>query len=305
MRTFDKILNTGEKTMKNIPAVDWQRVDTLIELALAEDLGDAGDTTTQACVPASARAEAVLLCKEDDMILAGIDVARRVFQKIDPELEFTALKNDGDHCLRGEKIAVIKGSARSILTGERTALNFIQRLCGVATMSGIYAAELKDSSCIVLGTRKTTPGYRNLEKYAVAVGGAGNHRIGLYDRIMIKDNHRELAAIEGDGAITRAVGRARQAYPELEIEVEADTLDEVAEAAACGVEHIMLDNMSDEEMKKAVAINAGRAKLEASGGITLKRLASIGRIGVDFVSSGALTHSVRSMDISLDIEVVR
>ena len=171
-------------------------------------------------------------------------------------------------------------------------------------MSRIYAKELANSSCIVLDTRKTTPGYRNLEKYAVAVGGAGNHRIGLYDRIMIKDNHRELAALEGDGAIARAVSRARAAYPDLEIEVEADTLDEVAEAASCGVEYIMLDNMSDDEMKKAVAITAGRAKLEASGGITIKRLASIGQIGVDFVSSGALTHSVRSMDISLDIEVL-
>jgi len=172
-------------------------------------------------------------------------------------------------------------------------------------MSRIYARELEGTSCIVLDTRKTTPGYRNLEKYAVAVGGAGNHRIGLYDRIMIKDNHRELAAIEGDGAIRRAVERARKAYPELEIEVEADRLEEVSEAAECGVEHIMLDNMSNETMMKAVAINAGRAKLEASGGITLPRLKEIGRIGVDFVSAGALTHSVRSCDISLDIEVTK
>lgn len=291
--------------MKNIPAVDWQRVDTLIDLAISEDLGDRGDTTTNSCVPESARSRAILLCKEERMILAGIDVACRVFQKIDPEIEFTALKNDGDLCLRGEKLAEISGSARAILTAERTALNFIQRLCGVATMSHIYAAELADSNCVVLDTRKTTPGYRNLEKYAVAVGGAGNHRIGLFDRIMIKDNHRELAALEGDGAITRAVARARKAYPDLEIEIEADTLDEVAEAAGCNVEHIMLDNMTNDEMKKAVAIVAGRAKLEASGGITLERLASIGKIGVDFVSSGALTHSVRSCDISLDIEVIR
>ena len=291
--------------MSNIPAIDWQRVDVLIDLALSEDLGDRGDTTTLACVPAEARSRAVLLCKEDEMVLAGIGVAERVFKKIDPELTFTALKKDGDLCVRGDKIAEISGSARAILTGERTAVNFIQRLCGVATMSHIYAAELSGSNCVVLDTRKTTPGYRNLEKYAVAVGGAGNHRIGLFDRIMIKDNHRELAALEGDGAIARAVARARAAYPDLEIEVEADTLDEVAQAADCQVEHIMLDNMSDDEMKKAVAITAGRAKLEASGGITLKRLASIGRIGVDYVSSGALTHSVRSMDISLDIEVLQ
>lgn len=291
--------------MSNIPEIDWQRVDTLIDLAVSEDLGGIGDTTTLACVPENAKSRAILLCKEDEMVLAGIAVAERVFKKIDPGLEFQALKQDGDHCLRGEKLAVISGSARAILTAERTALNFIQRLCGVATMSYFYSRELKDSACTVLDTRKTTPGYRNLEKYAVAVGGADNHRIGLYDRIMIKDNHRELAALEGDGAITRAVQRARAAYPELEIEVEADTLDEVAEAAACGVEYIMLDNMSNDEMKKAVAITAGRAKLEASGGITIKRLASIGQVGVDYVSSGALTHSVCSMDISLDIEVLK
>lgn len=288
-----------------IPPIDWNRVDILIDLALSEDLGDLGDTTTLAVVPEYARSRAVLLCKEKEMVLAGLGVAERVFRKIDDSIVFTALKKDGDICVKGDKIAEITGSARSILTAERTALNFIQRLCGVATMSHIYARELADSNCVVLDTRKTTPGYRNLEKYAVAVGGATNHRIGLYDRIMIKDNHRELAAIEGDGAITRAVERARKAYPHLEIEVEADRLEEVSEAADCHVEHIMLDNMSDEMMQKAVAINAGRAKLEASGGITLPRLKSIGRIGVDFVSAGALTHSVRSMDISLDIEVTR
>ncbi len=288
-----------------IPAIDWKRADLLIELALEEDLGDAKDTTTLSVVPESAVSRAVLLCKEDSMILAGLDIARRVFEKVEPSLVFTPFKKDGDRCVRGEFIAEISGSARGIITAERTALNFLQRMCGVATMSRLYADALKDSDCVVLDTRKTTPGFRNLEKYAVAVGGATNHRIGLFDRIMIKDNHRELAALEGDGAITRAVNRARAAYPDLEIEVEADTLDEVAEAAGCNVEHIMLDNMSNDDMKKAVAIVAGRAKLEASGGITIKRLASIGQIGVDFVSSGALTHSVRSMDISLDIEVLK
>ena len=237
------------------------------------------------------------------MVLAGLDVAARVFLRLDPALKFVPLKHDGDLCVKGERLAEISGAARPILTAERTALNFLQRLCGVATMARTYAKELEGTSCVVLDTRKTTPGYRNLEKYAVAVGGASNHRIGLYDRVMIKDNHRELAALEGDGAIRRAVERARRAYPDLEIEVEADKLDEVAEAADCGVEYILLDNMSDDEMRKAAAINAGRAKLEASGGITLPRLKSIGRIGVDFVSAGALTHSVRSMDISLDIEV--
>ena len=287
----------------NIPAIDWARVDILIDLAVSEDLGDRGDTTTLAVVPEYATAKAVLLCKEPEMVVAGMEVAEKVFKKIDPSLQFTHFKKDGDICKKGDLLGEISGSARSILTAERTALNFIQRLCGVATMSHIYARELENSACVVLDTRKTTPGYRNLEKYAVAVGGAPNHRTGRYDRIMIKDNHRELAAIEGDGAIKRAVARARKAYPDLEIEVEADKLEEVREAAECNVEHIMLDNMSNEMMLKAIAINAGRAKLEASGGITLPRLKEIGRIGVDFVSAGALTHSVRSMDISLDIEV--
>ena len=168
--------------MSNIPEIDWQRVDILIDLAVSEDLGDRGDTTTIACVPENARSRAVLLCKEDELVLAGLEGAARVFKRIGKDLEFTALKKDGDLCVRGEKLAVISGSARDILTAERTALNFIQRLCGVATMSHIYARELAGSSCVVLDTRKTTPGYRNLEKYAVAVGGAGNHRIGLYDK---------------------------------------------------------------------------------------------------------------------------
>ena len=290
--------------MSDIPTLDMQRVMTLIELALSEDLADRGDTTSKSVIPADARAFGVLYAKSD-CVLAGLAVAEAVFKKLDPECEFKYILHDGDKCPAKTVIAEITGNAVAMLTAERTALNFIQRLCGVATMANAYAASVKDSAMKVLDTRKTTPGWRNLEKYAVAVGGASNHRIGLFDRIMIKDNHRELAALEGDGAITRAVARARKAYPELEIEVETDTLEEVREAAASGAEYIMLDNMSDDMMREAVAIVAGRAKLEASGGITLERLPRIGKIGVDFVSSGALTHSVKSMDISLDIEVVK
>ena len=289
--------------MHNIPEIDWGRVDTLIELALAEDLGDAGDVTTLAVVPEAAKCRAILLCKEPDMVLCGLPVAERVFRAVDPELEFAAQKREGDLCRKGDVLAEISGSARGVLTAERTALNFIQRLSGVATAAHRYAAAVAGTKAVVLDTRKTTPGYRNLEKYAVAVGGAENHRIGLYDRVMIKDNHREMAAMEGDGAIPRAVARARNKYPGLEIEVEADTLDDVRAAAECGVEHIMLDNMDDTTMERAVGIVAGRAKLEASGGITLERLRRIAEIGVDFISVGALTHSVKSADISLDIEV--
>jgi len=288
---------------RKLPPIDWKRVDTLIALALEEDLGDLGDVTTNSVVPESAQCRAVLLCKEPDMALAGLAVAERVFKAVDPTLVFTPKKSDGDVCQKGEILAEITGNARGVLTAERTALNFLQRLCGVATASRRYAAALAGSRTVILDTRKTTPGYRNLEKYAVAAGGGGNHRIGLYDRVMIKDNHREMAALEGDGAIARSVKRARAAYPGLEIEVEADKLDEVRQAAEAGAEHILLDNMSDETMLEAIRINAGRAKLEGSGNITIERLPRLAKLGLDFVSSGALTHSVKSADISLDIEV--
>ena len=291
--------------MGKIPAIDWKRTDALIGLALEEDLGAAGDVTTLSVVPESARCRAVLRCKEPDMVLCGLPVAERVFHAVEPALAFRALKNDGDVCRKGDLLAEITGPARGVLTAERTALNFIQRLSGVATAAHRCAEAVAGSKTVVLDTRKTTPGFRNLEKYAVAVGGAENHRIGLYDRVMIKDNHREMAAMEGDGAIPRAVERARRAYPDLEIEVETDTLDEVRAAAECGVEYILLDNMDDATMAEAVKIVAGRAKLEASGGITLERLGRIAAVGVDFVSIGALTHSVKAADISLDIEVTK
>lgn len=289
--------------MNNIPEINWKRVDALITLALEEDLDTLGDTTTNSVVPAEAMATAVLICKEPDMIVAGLEVAERVFKTVDHNLNFTSLKQDGDRCNVGDHIATITGSARALLTAERTALNFLQRLCGVATTSGKYAAALAGSKTVALDTRKTTPGYRNLEKYAVAVGGATNHRIGLYDRIMIKDNHREMAAMEGPGGIARSVERARAMYPQLEVEVEADRLEEVQEALDAKAEHIMLDNMSDKMMAEAVKMVGGKAKLEASGGITIERLPRIGKIGVDFVSAGALTHSVKAADISLDIQV--
>ena len=286
---------------KNDPGINWQQVDRLIEMALAEDLDSVGDVTTDSVVGETLMATAVLRCKEPDMVVAGQEVARRVFLRLDPEAEYVIRKNDGECCAPGDVIAEVHARARALLTAERTALNFLQRLCGCATTAHRYAAALAGSRTVVLDTRKTTPGYRNLEKYAVAVGGATNHRIGLFDRAMIKDNHRELAALDGPGGITRSVAMIRQNHPEVEIEVEADSLDEVREAAAAGADYILLDNMSDEMMAEAVKINAGRAKLEASGGITLERLPRIGRIGVDFVSSGALTHSVKAADISLDI----
>ena len=287
--------------MKNLPAIDWKRTDALIALALEEDLGDRGDVTTNSVIPEDLVTDAVFLAKED-LVCAGLPVAERLFLTLDPSLRWEALVKEGDFCPKGTIMAKVHGSARKLLTGERTALNFLQRLCGVASAAKKYQ-EAAGDSCRILDTRKTTPGWRNLEKYAVAVGGASNHRIGLYDRVMIKDNHRELAGLEGAGGITRSVERARKMYPGLEVEVEVDSLTELKEAVETGAEYILLDNMSDEMMAQAVKFVNGRSKLEASGGITLARIPSAAKTGVDFISAGALTHSVKSSDISMDIQL--
>ena len=283
------------------PEIDWKRADILIQLALEEDLGDLGDTTTNSVIPADLKATAVLIAKED-LICAGLPVAERLFHTLDPDVVFTAKVKEGEACPRGTVMAEISVPARILLTGERTALNFLQRLCGVATASHKYQ-ELAGNRAKILDTRKTTPGWRNLEKYAVAVGGAFNHRIGLYDRIMIKDNHRELAGMEGKGGILRSVRRAREMYPQLEVEVEVDSLDELDEALLSGAEYILLDNMDNEQVVQAVGIARNKARLEASGNVTLGRIPSLSETGVDFISSGALTHSVKSSDISMDIRI--
>ena len=288
----------------DLPSIDWGRADMLIELALNEDLDTVGDVTTNSIIPEDMEGRAVLRCKTDGTVVAGLAIAERVFKLVEPRLEFKTFIEDGESCNAGDEIAAVEGPVRGILTGERTALNFLQRLSGIATTTNRYVQALGDSKTQLLDTRKTTPGYRNLEKYAVAVGGGANHRMGLYDRVMIKDNHRELAALGGgENAIAWAVAQARLRYPDLEIEVEADTVEEAVMAAEEGVEYILLDNMTNEEMEEAVRLIAGRSKTEASGGITIERLAQIGKIGVDYVSSGALTHSVKSADISLDIEM--
>ena len=287
--------------MKNLPAIDWKRTDALIALALEEDLGDRGDVTTTSVIPEDLVTDAVFLAKED-LVCAGLPVAERLFLTLDPSLRWESLVKEGDFCPKGTIMAKVHGSARMLLTGERTALNFLQRLCGVASAAKKYQ-EAAGDSCRILDTRKTTPGWRNLEKYAVAVGGASNHRIGLYDRVMIKDNHRELAGLEGAGGITRSVERARKMYPGLEVEVEVDSLTELKEAVETGAEYILLDNMSDEMMAEAVKFVNGRSKLEASGGIILARIPSAAKTGVDFISAGALTQSVKSSDISMDIQL--
>ncbi|MFA6294368.1 MAG: carboxylating nicotinate-nucleotide diphosphorylase [Victivallales bacterium] len=289
--------------MKNakVPKLDWKRIGVLINLALEEDIGS-GDATSVSVIPKNLTARAVLICRED-CVCAGLPVAEAVFKAINKNIRLSPKVREGQRCRKNTVMAVVAGNARSLLTAERTVLNFFQRLCGVATISAKFADAAKGTETKILDTRKTTPGWRNLEKYAVAVGGASNHRIGLYDRIMVKDNHRELAGLEGPGGIRRSVEKARTAYPELEVEVEADSLEEVREAAEAGADYILLDNMNNRTMAKAVRINAGRARLEASGGITVERIPSIAGLGVDYISAGALTHSAKSIDISMDISV--
>ena len=274
----------------------------LVRVALAEDIGS-GDATTLSTVPEGLMAKAVLLAKED-LICAGLPVAEKVFHELDANVVFTPLVEEGQFCEKGTFLAEIKGKAQELLTAERTALNYLQRLSGIATTTAAYVKQTEGSKTEILDTRKTTPGIRMLEKYAVAMGGGTNHRFALYDRVMIKDNHRELAAMSGPGGIARSVRSAREKYPDLEIEVEADTLEEVAEAADAGAEYILLDNMSNDEVKEAIKINGGRSLIEVSGGITIERIPSLAAIeGVDFISVGALTHHIKSVDISLDIKV--
>ncbi len=285
--------------MNRIPEIDWNRVDALIQMALEEDLGDRGDTTTNSVIDDSLIVDAVFLAKED-CICCGLNVAERLMKTVDPSIVWENLVKEGDFCKKGTIMAKVSGKAHSLLTGERTALNFMQRLSGSATAAHRYQEAAGDKS-VILDTRKTTPGWRNLEKYAVAVGGAQNHRIGLFDRIMIKDNHRELAGLGGTGGILRSVERARKQYPDLEVEVEIDSLAELPEALESKAEYILLDNMSTADMAEAVRITAHRAKLEASGNMTLPRIPEVAETGVDFISVGALTHSVKSADISMDI----
>lgn len=269
----------------------------LIELALREDLA-LGDITSESTVPANRQATATMLAKQDGVI-SGMETARAVFSRVDPTVDFQALVSDGARVTRGTPIATITGNARSILAGERTALNLIQRLSGIATITAEYVARLAGAKAIVVDTRKTTPGMRYLEKAAVRHGGGSNHRFNLGDAVLIKDNH--LAAVGGANPIRDAVLAAKKRAPHTsKVEVEVVDLAGVREALAAGADIIMLDNMSLDEMREAVGVIDGRALVEASGGITLDAIAAVAATGVDLISSGALTHSAPSLDISLD-----
>ena len=271
----------------------------LCRMAIEEDVGT-GDATTLALIPEDTLCTAYFTTREE-CVCCGLPVVKILFSLLDKYVDMTFQVNEGDFCLKGTRLATVKGPARSILTGERTALNFLQRLSGVATITHRYVEALGNSPTKLLDTRKTTPGYRLLEKYAVRMGGGTNHRIGLFDRIMIKDNHRELAKIYGESSIEESIKLAKKSYPDLLVEVEADSLDDVRHAVAGKADIILLDNMTNKEMMEAIRIINSCAKTEASGGITLERLPSLGRLGLDFISVGALTHSAPSVDIGLDM----
>ena len=266
----------------------------LVSTALAEDVGG-GDVTSSATVPEGALARGLITQKAPGVIF-GLEAAERTFTALDPDAAVERFASEGRWRAGGEVMSVT-GSAQAILTGERTALNFLQRLSGVATMAARSVEAVRGTGTRVLDTRKTTPGLRALEKAAVAAGGAGNHRAGLYDAILIKENHAMLA-----GGVGEAVRRARARAPELALEVECRTLAEVEEALEAGAPRILLDNMTVDQLRLAVAHVAGRAELEASGGVTLQTLRAIASTGVDFISVGALTHSAPALDLSLRLE---
>ena len=269
----------------------------LVEAALAEDIGD-GDATTLALVPEGAVATGVMLAREP-LVMAGVELAMAVFQQVDQRIEFGIEIFDGQQAALGQTLVRVQGPARALLIAERTALNFIQHLAGVATLTAQFVEEVAGTGVTILDTRKTTPGWRALEKYAVACGGGSNHRIGLFDQVMIKDNH--LVALDGD--IVQAVALAREASPGLKIEVEVDTLEQVRAALQARADIILLDNMEVEELRASVELINSCTKTEASGGITLETVREIAETGVDFISIGALTHSAPSVDIALEFDL--
>jgi nicotinate-nucleotide pyrophosphorylase (carboxylating) len=265
-----------------------------VERALAEDVGP-GDATTEGIIPAGASLSGRIVSKESGVV-AGLTVARAAFQLLDQQVALAAFLADGDVVEAGQTVIEIRGSARAILTAERTALNFLGRMSGIATRTREFVEEIRGTNARILDTRKTAPNLRASDKLAVRLGGGENHRFGLYDMILIKDNHIDFA-----GSITAAVSRARASNSSLAIEVEARNLSDMAEALDAGVRWIMLDNMTLDDMRRAVVLNSGRAKLEASGNVSLKHVRQIAETGVDYISVGALTHSVQALDLSLTV----
>jgi len=273
-------------------------IERAVQAALAEDVG-AGDATTLSTVPASARARAAMVAREP-IVVAGLDFAETAFFQLSPELHCERGASDGERIGEDAVLLRVEGPACAILTAERVALNFMQRLSGVATLTAQFVDLVAGTRARILDTRKTTPGWRRFEKYAVACGGGRNHRFGLFDMVLIKDNHLAALAGEKPNPIAAAVQRARKQFPQLKVEVEADTLDQVQHAVDAGADIILLDNMGPAELRAAVELVGERAKTEASGGVSLASARIIAETGVDFISVGALTHSARAVDIGLD-----
>jgi nicotinate-nucleotide pyrophosphorylase (carboxylating) len=271
-----------------------------VQAALAEDIGD-GDATTLAVVPETAMATAVMRAREP-LVVAGLDFAQAAFRELSAAVKIERLAKEGQHVAAGENVLRVSGPARAILSAERVALNFIQRLSGIATLTAQFADAIKGTPARILDTRKTTPGWRHFEKYAVTCGGGKNHRIGLFDGILIKDNHLAALQNEKPNPIAAAVSRARKKFPKLKIGGEADTLEQVGQAVDAGADIILLDNMNPAQLQLAVQKVKGRAKTEASGGVNLANVRAIAETGVDFISIGALTHAARAVDIGLDFE---
>ena len=280
--------------------LDLEAAGRCVRRALEEDLGD-GDVTSAGVVPAAARAVGRFVAREA-LVLAGLPVAREVFRRVDATLVFEPQAEEGSACAAGAVLATVRGAARPLLAGERTALNFVQRLSGIATATRALVDQVRGSRLQISDTRKTAPGLRALDKYAVEIGGGTNHRFGLFDAWLIKDNHWRLA-----GGVGPALRRAREALagrpaPGIGIEIEVGTLEEVREAIDAGADALLLDNMDDATLERAVAAAQGRAFLEVSGNVSAARLPSLARLGVDRVSIGALTHSVRAVDVALEVE---
>ena len=275
------------------------RLAAAVRLALDEDFGEAGDVTSAALVAPAAVATGEILSREECRV-AGTAVAEAVFHAVDPAVSCEVVAPDGTDVSPGGTVLRFRGPARAILAAERTALNFMQRMCGIATMTRAFVRAVDGLGTQILDTRKTTPGLRFLEKYAVLCGGGTNHRFGLFDRVLMKDNHRKLWLEGQPRRLDLAVLEARRRNPGLEIEIEVESLDELRSALGGSPEWIMLDNMDCETMRQAVAIAKGRTKLEASGGITMRNVREVAETGVDAISLGCLTHSVKSVDLSLE-----
>lgn len=290
MSTLDTLIKTS---------IDKEHLDALLKLAIKEDVGS-GDITSNAIVDEKLHAIGRITAKQS-LVLAGMDVAKRVFDLVDPSIDWDIKRRDGDRCEVGDVLVNVQGNARALLKGERTALNFLQRLSGIATATSRFVDAVRDTKVKILDTRKTTPGFRSLEKHAVKMGGGTNHRAGLYDHFLIKGNHLSVA-----GSVGEALANANKAKrPGQLIEVEARTVKDVEEAIDGGADIIMLDNMSVEDVRKAVKVVKGRAKIEVSGNITLDNVHSYAATGVDFISVGAITHSACAADINMLIMIER